>query len=103
MAPAVCGGRLPYRRAGVQCRDAAADFQPLRQISQAIGLVRTHAAAWGVEPEKIAVCGFSAGDTWLCPALCSPAWGRGAAQPRPNAVAGLSGDQRRCLYPPGQF
>lgn len=67
--------------------DAAADFQPLRQISQAIGLVRTHAAAWGVEPEKIAVCGFSAGGHLaLSSAVLTLPGAEGAAQPRPNAV-----------------
>lgn len=85
--------------------DAAADFQPLRQISQAIGLVRTHAAAWGVEPEKIAVCGFSARGTPGFVQRCThPAWGRGGgAAPAQCGRAGLSGDQRRCLCPPGQF
>lgn len=67
--------------------DAAADFQPLRQISQAIGLVRPHAAAWGVEPEKIAVCGFSAGGHLaLSSAVLTLPGAEGAAQPRPNAV-----------------
>ena len=41
--------------------EKARDYLPLRQLAQAIGLVREHAAAWHVLPEKIAVCGFSAG------------------------------------------
>ena len=49
--------------------EQAKDGLPLRQLAQAIGLVRQHAAGWHILPEKIAVCGFSAG-----------------AQPRPDAV-----------------
>ncbi len=39
----------------------AANFAPLEEISWVIGLLRTHAAEWHINPEKIAVCGFSAG------------------------------------------
>ena len=74
-------------------------------LSQAIGLVRTHAAAWGVEPEKIAVCGFSAGGHLALSQRCAhPAWGRGgSAAPAQCGRAGLSGNEPRCLCPPGQF
>ena len=41
--------------------EQAKNYLPLRQLAQAIGLVREHAAAWHVLPDKIAVCGFSAG------------------------------------------
>ena len=41
--------------------EQAKDGLPLRQLAQAIGLVRQHAAGWHILPEKIAVCGFSAG------------------------------------------
>ena len=41
--------------------EQARNCQPLRQLSEALGLVRVHAEEWGVLPEKIAVCGFSAG------------------------------------------
>lgn len=67
--------------------EGARDFQPLRQISQAIGLVREHAADWGVEPEKIAVCGFSAGGHLaLSSAVLTLPGAEGEGQPRPNAV-----------------
>ena len=39
----------------------AADFAPLKEVSWAIGYIRENAAAWHIDPEKIAVCGFSAG------------------------------------------
>lgn len=35
--------------------------QPLRDAEGALRAVRSHAAEWGIHPEKIAVCGFSAG------------------------------------------
>lgn len=41
-------------------RDAAS-FAPLKEISWAIGHIRDNASAWNINPEKIAVCGFSAG------------------------------------------
>jgi len=39
----------------------AADFAPLKQVSWVIGHLRENAQAWNIDPEKIAVCGFSAG------------------------------------------
>ena len=51
--------------------DDAAHGLPLRQLVSAIGLVRQHAAAWHVQPDKIAVCGFSAGGHL---ALSGPCW-----------------------------
>ena len=39
----------------------AAGFAPLKEVSWAIGHIRDHAAEWHIDPEKIAVCGFSAG------------------------------------------
>ena len=41
-------------------RDAAG-FRPLEEISWAIGYIREHAEQWNIDPNKIAVCGFSAG------------------------------------------
>ncbi len=40
---------------------AAANFSPLTQVSWAIGYIRENAESWHIDPEKIAVCGFSAG------------------------------------------
>ncbi len=39
----------------------AAGFAPLQEVSWAIGHIRENAAQWHIDPEKIAVCGFSAG------------------------------------------
>lgn len=39
----------------------AADFAPLQEVSWAIGYIRENAEKWHIDPEKIAVCGFSAG------------------------------------------
>lgn len=39
----------------------AKGFAPLAEVSWAIGYIREHAAQWHIDPEKIAVCGFSAG------------------------------------------
>ena len=41
--------------------EGARHYQPLRQLNAAIGLLRSRAEAWNLLPEKIAVCGFSAG------------------------------------------
>ena len=39
----------------------AAGFAPLKEVSWAIGHIRENAESWHIDPEKIAVCGFSAG------------------------------------------
>ena len=39
----------------------AAGFAPLEEVSWAIGYIRENAEQWHIDPEKIAVCGFSAG------------------------------------------
>lgn len=67
--------------------EGARNFQPLRQLSQAIGLVRANAAAWGVQPQKIAVCGFSAGGHLaLSSGVLTLPGAEGENQPRPNAI-----------------
>ena len=43
------------------CGRQAAGFAPLKEVSWAIGHIREHAQEWNIDPEKIAVCGFSAG------------------------------------------
>lgn len=41
--------------------EAARDHLPLRQLAQALALLRENAARWNIRPDQIAVCGFSAG------------------------------------------
>ena len=36
-------------------------FTPLQEMDWAIGLIREHAEEWNVNPDKLLVCGFSAG------------------------------------------
>lgn len=40
---------------------AAGGFAPLKEVSWAIGYIRENSEAWQLDPDKIAVCGFSAG------------------------------------------
>lgn len=42
--------------------------RPQEELSMAIALVREHAEEWRVDPNKIAVCGFSAGGHLACSA-----------------------------------
>lgn len=65
--------------------EGARNYQPLRQLSEAIGLLRANAQTWNILPEKIAVCGFSAGGHL---ALSSAVMDlpEGELQHRPNAV-----------------
>ena len=65
--------------------DDAAHGLPLRQLAAAIGLVRQHAAAWHVQPDKIAVCGFSAGGHLALSGAVLAVPGL-PEQPRPDAV-----------------
>lgn len=41
--------------------EQARDYRPLAQVNGALAALRAHAAEWGICPDKIAVCGFSAG------------------------------------------
>ena len=65
--------------------DSARDALPMRQLAQAIGLVRQYAEQWNILPDQIALCGFSAGGHL---ALSGAVWDIPGmeAQPRPNAL-----------------
>ena len=41
--------------------ERAQNYQPLRQLNEALALLRQNAEGWHILPDKIAVCGFSAG------------------------------------------
>lgn len=65
----------------------AQNYLPLRQVSEALGVLRAHAEEWGVCPDKIAVCGFSAGGHLaLSSAVLALPGAEAAGQQRPNAV-----------------
>jgi len=55
----VTGVLVKYR---VPARKGQAPYAaPLQDAQRAMGLVRTHAAEWGIDPHKVGVLGFSAG------------------------------------------
>ena len=66
-------------------KENACGYKPLKQISEAIGAVRQHSDEWSVMPDKIAVCGFSAGGH-LALSSAVLALPDGTALNRPNAV-----------------
>lgn len=65
--------------------EGARNALPMRQLAQALDLLREHAAAWHILPDKIALCGFSAGGHL---ALAGAVWDIPGVtnQPRPNAL-----------------
>lgn len=60
--------------------------QPLRDVSRAVCLIRERAETWHVDPQKIVVCGFSAGGHLA--ALLGVHWDKPVAQATPNMPAG---------------
>lgn len=44
----------------------AKDFVPLMELSKTVMMIREHAVEWSCMPDKIAVCGFSAGGHLAC-------------------------------------
>jgi acetyl esterase/lipase len=64
----VTGVLLKYR---VPVREGRARHEaPLQDAQRALGLVRHHAAEWGIDPQRIGVLGFSAGGH-LAASLCT--------------------------------
>lgn len=53
----------------VNLLDEPLKLQPLRDISRALRMIRAGAGKYGIDPERTAVCGFSAGGH-LCASLC---------------------------------
>lgn len=57
-----------YNRAGFHafilwynCENPPLEWKPLQQLADAMVQIRKHAEDWQLDPDKIAVCGFSAG------------------------------------------
>lgn len=63
---------------------------PVREIGRAMLMLREHAEEWGIDPERIAVCGFSAGGHNA--AMYATNWHR-------EVVAGYLGVDRALLRP----
>ncbi len=62
---------------------------PLIDLAQAVAYVRAHAGDWNIDPDKIAVCGFSAGGH-LC-AMLGTRWHEAEIQ----ALVGLTAEEIR--------
>lgn len=62
--------------------------EPMRDLARAVRMVRCHADDWRIDPQRIAVCGFSAGGH-----LC--AWG----SVRGDTVDSLAGDAADAFSP----
>jgi acetyl esterase/lipase len=71
---------------------------PLQDAQRAVGVVRSHAAEWGIDPKRIGVLGFSAGGN-LCAVLSSKAAAR--TYPRVDASddASCRPDFQLLIYP----
>ena len=68
--------------------EQARDYRPFRQIDGALALLRERAAEWGIQPDKIAACGFSAGGHLALASAVLPLPGQTswAGRQRPNAL-----------------
>lgn len=65
--------------------EGAQNYRPLRQLNEALALLRQNAGEWHILPDKIAVCGFSAGGHLALSSAVLDIPGA-QQQPRPNAV-----------------
>ena len=65
--------------------EGSQNYQPLRQLNEALALLRQNAGEWHILPDKIAVCGFSAGGHLALSGAVLDIPGE-TAQQRPNAV-----------------
>lgn len=69
--------------------EKARDYQPLREVSEAIATIRDNCEMWGVDPNRVAVCGFSAGAHLACSSALLrhvPAVAQYAQKSRPDAM-----------------
>lgn len=92
----VTGALLKYR---VPKREGRPPYAaPLQDAQRAIGLVRSHAKEWAIDPERIGALGFSAGGN-LCAALSAAIGGR--TYPRVDGADDVScrPDFQLLIYP----
>ena len=82
--------------------EKAKDYMPLRQLAEAIGLVRQHAAQWHILPEKLPCAAFSGRPPgpFRC---CAGHSRRSGPAPAQCSHSGLSGGHGRAVCPPRQF
>lgn len=66
--------------------EKARNCQPLRDAEAALAAIRGHAREWGVLPDRIAVCGFSAGGHLALSTAVLSLPEKPAGQQRPDAV-----------------
>lgn len=66
--------------------EGARDYRPLAELHEALALLRAHADEWGIRPQQIAVCGFSAGGHLALSSAVLDLPGHPADQQRPNAL-----------------
>lgn len=66
--------------------EGARDYRPLSELNEALALVRSHAEEWGIRPQQIAVCGFSAGGHLALSSAVLDLPGDAGSQQRPNVL-----------------
>jgi len=71
---------------------------PLQDAQRAVGIVRSHAAQWGLDPERIGVLGFSAGGN-LCAVLSANSASRNYSRVDASDDASCRPDFQLLIYP----
>jgi acetyl esterase/lipase len=94
----VTGVLLKYRVPRREDRPAHA--APLEDAQRAMGLVRSHAKEWGIDPGRIGSLGFSAGGN-LSAVLCAGTGGRSYPRVDESDDAGCRPDFQILVYPGG--
>lgn len=89
---------LKYRLAREENSPYSLDIHPRQDAQRALRLVRHHAAAWGVDPKRVGMLGFSAGGEVVSIAAYSPAAGDPAA-PDPIDRLDARPDFQMLVYP----